>query len=152
MKSPNKATPIELSPVRDLSRNAYIYSNKKTKKGEIYIEKENGDSTVVTPLTKDDAIAIIAGLREAFDIPDRSAELALLLDMRDERHESFVEQFATTCIANLMYENGLKTAVITTDRILREDAPQVSINANKVGLIEYTLIEEPLNVKDATDN
>lgn len=143
--------PIALSPVRDLWRNAFVYANKETKLGEIYVEKENGDVQVTTPLTKEDAVALIAGLREAFDIPDRSAELALLLDMSDARHESFVEQFAVTCIANLMYENGLKTAVITTDRILREDAPQVTINANKVGLIEYTLTEEPLNVKDPTN-
>lgn len=147
----NTDHPITLSDAGDYERTGLIAYHAKSRTAMINIEKENGDVDLIKDITKSDAIALIAGLREAFDIPDRSAELALLLDMSDARHESFVEQFAVTCIANLMYENGLKTAVITTDRILREDAPQVTINANKVGLIEYTLTEEPLNVKDPTN-
>ncbi|AFB84074.1 hypothetical protein F418_p57 [Hafnia phage Enc34] len=147
----NTEHPMTLSSIGGYDRSGLIYYNAKSRTAVVSIEADDDVVGELKHITKEDAVALIAGLREAFDIPDRSAELALLLDMSDARHESFVEQFAVTCIANLMYENGLKTAVITTDRILREDAPQVTINANKVGLIEYTLTEEPLNVKDPTN-
>jgi hypothetical protein len=66
--------------------------------------------------------------------------------------EQYIESFTTTCIANVMYENGLKTAVLTPSRILSGEVPNVAIDNTIMGAIKYTLLGEPLNVPYPTDN
>lgn len=144
--------PIALSPVRDLERNAFVYLKPDSKDGEIYIEKENGDTDIVTPLTKADAVALIAGLKEAFGIRDTEDELRRLLQMREDNVENFIESFTVTVISNIMYENGLQTAVLTPSRILSGMTPNVDIDNTVLGAIKYTLQGEPLNVLANTND
>lgn len=144
--------PIALSPVRDLERNAFVYLKPDSKDGEIYIEKENGDTDIVTPLTKADAVALIAGLKEAFGIRDTEDELRRLLQMREDNVENFIESFTVTVISNIMYENGLQTAVLTPSRILSGMTPNVDIDNTVLGAIKYTLQGEPLNVPANTND
>ncbi|HFD8860774.1 TPA: hypothetical protein ACF60C_004236 [Salmonella enterica] len=140
--------PIELSPVRDIARTAFVYKKPGQKDGEIYIEKANGDTEIVTPLTRADAIALIAGLRSAFDIPDENAEKVELLQRRLDQTQDHIESISLVTAANIMYENGLRTAVLTPSRLITGQMPDLEIDATRPDTITYRLKEEPLNAAD----
>ncbi|ECK3505817.1 hypothetical protein MX472_004496 [Salmonella enterica] len=140
--------PIELSPVRDIARTAFVYKKPGQKDGEIYIEKDNGDTEIVTPLTRADAIALIAGLRSAFDIPDENAEKVELLQRRLDQTQEHIESISLVTAANIMYENGLRTAVLTPSRLITGQMPELEIDATRPDTITYRLKEEPLNAAD----
>ncbi|HFW0241363.1 TPA: hypothetical protein ACIAR9_000982 [Salmonella enterica subsp. enterica serovar Poona] len=140
--------PIELSPVRDIARTAFVYKKPGQKSGEIYIEKANGDTEIVTPLTRADAIALIAGLRSAFDIPDENAEKVELLQRTLDRTQEHIESISLVTAANIMFENGLRTAVLTPSRLITGQMPDLEIDATRPDTITYRLKEEPLNAAD----
>ncbi|EBQ9226633.1 hypothetical protein DLQ85_21955 [Salmonella enterica subsp. enterica serovar Virchow] len=140
--------PIELSPVRDIARTAFVYKKPGQKSGEIYIEKANGDTEIVTPLTRADAIALIAGLRSAFDIPDENAEKVELLQRTLDRTQEHIESISLVTAANIMFENGLRTAVLTPSRLITGQMPELEIIATRPDMITYRLKEEPLNAAD----
>lgn len=140
--------PIELSPVRDITRTAFIYKKPRQNDGEIYIEKDNGDTEIVTPLTRADAIALIEGLRSAFDIPDENAEKVELLQRRLDQTQDHIESISLVTAANIMFENGLRTAVLTPSRLITGQMPELEIDATRPDTITYRLKEEPLNAAD----
>ncbi|MDJ8383605.1 hypothetical protein LEC48_21100 [Salmonella enterica] len=140
--------PIELSPVRDIARTAFIYKKPGQKEGEIYIEKDNGDTEIATPLTRADAIALIEGLRSAFDIPDTNAEKVELLQRRLDQTQDHIESISLVTAANIMFENGLRTAVLTPSRLISGQMPELEIDATRPDTITYRLKEEPLNAAD----
>lgn len=106
----------------------------------------------VGTINRHDAMALIAALKESFGFRDTEDELRLLLQSKEDNVEQYIESFTTTCIANVMYENGLKTAVLTPSRILSGEVPNVEIDNTIMGAIKYTLLGEPLNVPYPTDN
>lgn len=119
--------------------------------GCIKVEKPNGDIDAISRLTRDDAIALIGALRRAFDIPDRAAELELLLEMREETTLNTMEKSVMAGIANIMYENGLKRATITPQNVMSGFVPSLSIDVSVPGVVIYTLNGEPLNGKPDTE-
>ncbi|MFQ0607741.1 hypothetical protein ACH7BY_24320 [Klebsiella pneumoniae] len=119
--------------------------------GYIKVEKPNGDIDAISRLTRDDAIALIAALQRAFDIPDRAAELELLLEMREETTLNLMEKSVMAGIANIMYENGLKRATITPQNVMSGFVPSLSIDVSVPGVVIYTLNGEPLNGKPDTE-
>lgn len=119
--------------------------------GCIKVEKPNGDIDAISRLTRDDAIALIGALQRAFDIPDRAAELELLLEMREEMTLNLMEKSVMAGIANIMYENGLKRATITPQNVMSGFVPSLSIDVSVPGVVIYTLNGEPLNGKPDTE-
>lgn len=119
--------------------------------GCIKVEKPNGDIDAISRLTRDDAIALISALQRAFDIPDRAAELELLLEMREETTLNIMEKSVMAGIANIMYENGLKRATITPQNVMSGFVPSLSIDVSVPGVVIYTLNGEPLNGKPDTE-
>lgn len=119
--------------------------------GCIKVEKPNGDIDAISRLTRDDAIALIGALQRAFDIPDRAAELELLLEMREETTMNLMEKSVMAGIANIMYENGLKRATITPQNVMSGFVPSLSIDVSVPGVVIYTLNGEPLNGKPDTE-
>lgn len=119
--------------------------------GYIKVEKPNGDIDAISRLTRDDAIALIGALQRAFDIPDRAAELELLLEMREETTMNLMEKSVMAGIANIMYENGLKRATITPQNVMSGFVPSLSIDVSVPGVVIYTLNGEPLNGKPDTE-
>lgn len=124
-------------------------SDKST--GHIRIESDNGDTEILSKLTRDDAIALIGALQRAFDIPDRAAELEQLLEMREETNLNIMEKAVMAGIANIMYENGLKRATITPQNVMSGFVPSLSIDVSVPGVVIYTLNGEPLNGKPDTE-
>lgn len=108
-------------------------------------------STFAGPIDRDDAIALIDLLQRAFDIPDRAAELELLLEMREETTLNIMEKSVMAGIANIMYENGLKRATITPQNVMSGFVPSLSIDVSVPGVVIYTLNGEPLNGKPDTE-
>lgn len=119
--------------------------------GFIKVESPNGDIDAISRLTRDDAIALIGALQRAFDIPDRAAELELLLEMREETTLNLMEKSVMAGIANIMYENGLKRATITPQNVMSGFVPSLSIDVSVPGVVIYTLNGEPLNGKPDTE-
>lgn len=119
--------------------------------GFIKVESPNGDIDAIGQLTRDDAIALIGALQRAFDIPDRAAELELLLEMREETTINIMEKSVMAGIANIMYENGLKRATITPQNVMSGFVPSLSIDVSVPGVVIYTLNGEPLNGKPDTE-
>lgn len=119
--------------------------------GCIKVEKPNGYIDAISRLTRDDAIALIGALQRAFDIPDRAAELELLLEMREETTLNLMEKSVMAGIANIMYENGLKRATITPQNVMSGFVPSLSIDVSVPGVVIYTLNGEPLNGKPDTE-
>lgn len=119
--------------------------------GFIKVESPNGDIDAIGQLTRDDAIALIGALQRAFDIPDRAAELELLLEMREETTLNLMEKSVMAGIANIMYENGLKRATITPQNVMSGFVPSLSIDVSVPGVVIYTLNGEPLNGKPDTE-
>lgn len=119
--------------------------------GFIKVESPNGDIDAISQLTRDDAIALIGALQRAFDIPDRAAELELLLEMREETTLNLMEKSVMAGIANIMYENGLKRATITPQNVMSGFVPSLSIDVSVPGVVIYTLNGEPLNGKPDTE-
>lgn len=147
-----KTHPVNIGPARGNDREADISYDDKAKLGSIRIEAENGDVDYLTLLTKADAVELIAGLKEAFGIRDTEDELRRLLQMREDNVENFIESFTVTVIANVMYENGLQTAVLSPSRLLSGMTPNVDIDNTVLGAIKYTLQGEPLNVPTTTEH
>lgn len=119
--------------------------------GFIKVESPNGDIDAISQLTRDDAIALIGALQRAFDIPDRAAELELLLEMREETTLNLMEKSVMAGIANIMHENGLKRATITPQNVMSGFVPSLSIDVSVPGVVIYTLNGEPLNGKPDTE-
>ena len=119
--------------------------------GFIKVESPNGDIDAISQLTRDDAIALIGALQRAFDIPDRAAELELLLEMREETTLNLMEKSVMAGIANIMYENGLKRATITPQNVMSGFVPSLSIDVSVPGVVIYTLNGGPLNGKPDTE-
>lgn len=119
--------------------------------GFIKVESPNGDIDAISQLTRDDAFALIGALQRAFDIPDRAAELELLLEMREETTLNIMEKSVMAGIANIMYENGLKRATITPQNVMSGFVPSLSIDVSVPGVVIYTLNGEPLNGKPDTE-
>lgn len=119
--------------------------------GFIKVESPNGDIDAISRLNRDDAIALIGALQRAFDIPDRAAELELLLEMREETTLNLMEKSVMAGIANIMYENGLKRATITPQNVMSGFVPSLSIDVSVPGVVIYTLNGEPLNGKPDTE-
>lgn len=100
------------------------------------------------PLTRADAIALIAGLRAAFDPPDENAEKVELLQRRLDQTQDHIESISLVTAANIMFENGLRTAVLTPSRLITGQMPELEIDATRPDTITYRLKEEPLNAAD----
>jgi hypothetical protein len=148
-------TPLDSKEELDLSNDreatvARWYSHDD-QLGFIKVESPNGDIDAISRLTRDDAIALIAALQRAFDIPDRAAELELLLEMREETTLNLMEKSVMAGIANIMYENGLKRATITPQNVMSGFVPSLSIDVSVPGVVIYTLNGEPLNGKPDTE-
>ncbi len=140
---------IELSDDREATvSRQYGYDEQR---GSIKVESPNGEIDAISQLTRDDAIALIGALQRAFDIPDRAAELELLLEMREETTLNILEKSVTAGIANIMYENGLKRATITPQNVMSGFVPSLSIDVSVPGVVIYTLNGEPLNGKPDTE-
>lgn len=136
---------LELSDGREATvARQYGYDEQR---GSIKVESPNGDIDAINRLTRDDAIALIGALQRAFDIPDRAAELELLLEMREETTLNIMEKSVMAGIANIMYENGLKRATITPQNVISGFVPSLSIDVSVPGVVIYTLNGEPLNGK-----
>lgn len=148
-------TPFDSKEELDLSNDreatvARWYSHDD-QSGFIKVESPNGDIDAIGQLTRDDAIALIGALQRAFDIPDRAAELELLLEMREETTLNLMEKSVLAGIANIMYENGLKRATITPQNVMSGFVPSLSIDVSVPGVVIYTLNGEPLNGKPDTE-
>lgn len=148
-------TPLDSKEELDLSNDreatvARWYSHDD-QLGFIKVESPNGDIDAISQLTRDDAIALIGALQRAFDIPDRAAELELLLEMREETTLNLMEKSVLAGIANIMYENGLKRATITPQNVMSGFVPSLSIDVSVPGVVIYTLNGEPLNGKPDTE-
>lgn len=148
-------TPLDSKEELDLSNGreatvAHRFSHDD-QSGFIKVESPNGDIDAIGQLTRDDAIALIGALQRAFDIPDRAAELELLLEMREETTLNIMEKSVMAGIANIMYENGLKRATITPQNVMSGFVPSLSIDVSVPGVVIYTLNGEPLNGKPDTE-
>ncbi|HBU1438401.1 TPA: hypothetical protein MCR44_003785 [Klebsiella pneumoniae] len=140
---------LDLSDGREATvSRQYGYDEQR---GSIRVESQNGDIDAISRLTRDDAIALIGALQRAFDIPDRAAELELLLEMREETTLNLMEKSVMAGIANIMYENGLKRATITPQNVMSGFVPSLSIDVSVPGVVIYTLNGEPLNGKPDTE-
>ena len=140
---------LDLSDGREATvSRQYGYDEQR---GSIRVESPNGDIDAIRRLTRDDAIALIGALQRAFDIPDRAAELELLLEMREETTLNLMEKSVMAGIANIMYENGLKRATITPQNVMSGFVPSLSIDVSVPGVVIYTLNGEPLNGKPDTE-
>lgn len=153
----NKNHPLSVTVTRDqkeymdkgLTKSIML---QKTKDGAELTIGRNFGEIHVGRVNIHDAMALISALKESFGIRDTEDELRLLLQSKEDNVEQYIESFTTTCIANVMYENGLKTAVLTPSRILSGEVPNVEIDNTIMGAIKYTLLGEPLNVPYPTDN
>lgn len=136
----------------ELARVLHTYRKPGQQDGEIMIEHPDPKfAQLMTPITRDDAITLIRMLQHTFDIPDRAAELELLLEMREETTLNLMEKSAMAGIANIMYENGLKRATITPQNVMSGFVPSLSIDVSVPGVVIYTLNGEPLNGKPDTE-
>lgn len=122
------------------------------KRASITIESENGDCNLVPNLTITDARDIIKGLREVFDIPNEERQMIELLQNQLDASQELIENLSAVTVANIMYENGLRTAVLTPSRIVSGLTPALEIDATRPDQVKYILKEEPLNAQDTTDN
>lgn len=130
------------------NRECHVGFQSDTGIGHVRIESGDiRDTEVVSGLTRDDAIALIGALQQAFDIPDRAAELEQLLEMREETNQNIMEKAVMAGIANIMYENGLKRATITPQNVMSGFVPSLSIDVSVPGVVIYTLNGDPLNGK-----
>lgn len=136
----------------ELARVLHTYRKPGQQDGEIMIEHPDPKfAQLMTPITRDDAITLIRMLQHTFDIPDRAAELELLLTMREETTLNLMEKSVMAGIANIMYENGLKRATITPQNVMSGFVPSLSIDVSVPGVVIYTLNGEPLNGKPDTE-
>lgn len=134
-------------------RMLHTYLNRaRPTSGEVIIERESGDTDLLPNITKADAVKIIDALRHTFDIPDHNANIAEALRQQAENAAAKAEELILTTVANLMYENGMRTACLTPSRILASMTPAVAIDATRPDLITYVLKEDPLNVSEPTPN
>lgn len=118
----------------------------------IRMAKENTGAETIEHITKDDAIKIIAGLRDVFDIASTELQMIEVLQNQLDASQSLIESLSSVTVANIMYENGLRTAVLTPSRIVSGLTPAMEIDATRPDQITYKLKEEPLNAQDTADN
>lgn len=148
MKKPKPKANVVDVDLADKTRYGHATFDPAKRIGNVTLVSDNGDSDMLTKLTRDDAVAIIAAMRIAFDIPDREAELISLLDDQSDRSMDVLERAVLAGIANVMYENGLRQATITPQNVIAGFTPSVSIDVTHPGVVTYTLNGEPLNAKD----
>lgn len=122
------------------------------KTATITITKSNEDVDGLYHITKDDAFKIIAGLRDVFDIASEERQMIELLQSQLEASQGLIESLSTVTVANIMFENGLRTAVLTPSRIVSGLTPALEIDATRPDQVKYILKEEPLNAQDTADN
>ena len=147
-----KKTSVVMPGYPELARVLHTYRKPGQQDGEIMIDHPNpAYAQLLTPITRDDAIALIGMLQHTFDIPDRAAELEHLLEMREETNQNVMEKAVMAGIANIMYENGLKRATITPQNVMSGFVPSLSIDVSVPGVVIYTLNGEPLNGKPDTE-
>lgn len=139
-----------LSPINGIDRqgHAYLKADKgrsKAQVAEIYTERMDGvEEQLITPITRKDAIAIVKALYELFDLTTDEQIAIGLLDAKMQRIDSFAENMAHVAIANVMYENGIRRAVLTPSRIMAGMVPKYTIETAPDQLV-YLLDEDPLN-------
>lgn len=141
---------IDLTPNQNgLERRAHVYRNIRRRgfplTAAIDIYAENGDSYSLNGITKSDAKAIIEALSEVLDLPDESAMLADALQKQADNTQARFESLVSLTVANVMFENGLRRAVMTPSRIVGGAVPRVRVISDKPDLLEYELLEDPLN-------
>lgn len=131
---------------------------KTSRKKEVAItltEMVHGEGyhyTKIHYITKSDAETIIRQLRSAFDIPNEERQMIELLQNQLDASQELIENLSAVTVANIMYENGLRTAVLTPSRIVSGLTPALEIDATRPDQVKYILKEEPLNAQDTTDN
>ncbi|QND44235.1 hypothetical protein [Providencia phage vB_PreS-PatoteraRojo] len=112
---------------------------------EIYTERKDGkDTQILTPITRTDAKRIIKALSDLFGFADEEQQAIDLLDAKMQRLDVISENIAHIAIANVMYENGIRRAVLTPSRIVSGMAPAYTIESDRDQLT-YVLTEDPLN-------
>lgn len=116
---------------------------------EAYSVVENAINEQEAHLTKVEARALIEFLLAKFDIHSREKDLEQLLESQESRMADFVENIVNTTTANLMYENGLKTATLSVPSVVR-GFHTVDIDVSSTGVITYTLQGDPINHENAT--
>lgn len=117
---------------------------------EAYSAVESTINEHAPHLTKVEARALIEFLSTKFDIHSREKDLEQLLEAQESRMEGFIEAVVNATAANLMYENGLKTATLSVPSAGR-GYHAVDVDASAAGVITYTLQGDPINHENATD-
>lgn len=144
------AAQFELTAIRGIRRNCHVYLKRGGKEAEILFEKDNGDTEIVSSFNRSEAEKLIACLRHVFDIPHTESMVVDALQNKLDRIEDLTSEIVNVAIANLMYENGIKRAVLTPGAIIQRNAPSVRVEATRANLVEYILEGEPLNAHTAT--
>lgn len=125
------------------------------KSATLSITEIRGDSEeykAIGRITRADAETIIRQLRAVFDIPNEERQMIELLQNQLDASQELIENLSAVTVANIMYENGLRTAVLTPSRIVSGLTPALEIDATRPDQVKYILKEEPLNAQDTTDN
>lgn len=141
---------VALTPINGVERKACIYLKpvlevNGEQAAEIFTEKkDNSEFQILTPITRSDAKTIIKALRELFDLASEEQQAIDLLDAKMQRLDAISENIAHIAIANVMYENGIRRAVLTPSRIVSGMAPAYTIESDRDQLT-YVLTEDPLN-------
>lgn len=141
---------IVLSSINGIDRQCHVYLKPSLevngeRAAEIYTERTDGvEEQLLTPITRSDAKAIIKVLYELFDLTSEEQQAIDLLDAKMQRLDVISENIAHIAIANVMYENGIRRAVLTPSRIVSGMAPAYTIESDRDQLT-YVLTEDPLN-------
>ena len=115
-------------------------------------EEDDFGGETIGRFNRSDAEVIIRQLRSAFDIPNEERQMIELLQNQLDASQELIENLSAVTVANIMYENGLRTAVLTPSRIVSGLTPALEIDATSPDQVKYILKEEPLNAQDTTDN
>lgn len=116
------------------------------------VRESDNINTSLDNITRSDAEVIIRQLRSAFDIPNEERLMIALLQNQLDASQELIENLSAVTVANIMYENGLRTAVLTPSRIVSGLTPALEIDAARPDQVKYILKEEPLNAQNTTDN
>lgn len=133
----------------------HIHPAKKGGSKQVSItlnEEDDFGGFTIGRFNRADAEVIIRQLRSAFDIPNEERQMVELLQNQLDASQELIENLSAVTVANIMYENGLRTAVLTPSRIVSGLTPALEIDATRPDQVKYILKEEPLNAQDTTDN
>lgn len=139
-----------LSSIHGVERQCYVYMKpglevNGEQAAEILTERKDGkDTQLLTPITRSDAKRIIKALSDLFGFTNEEQQAVDLLDAKMQRLDAISENIAHVAIANVMYENGIRRAVLTPSRIVSGMAPTYTIESDRDQII-YQLTEDPLN-------